>query len=106
MERTAQDTPGSQPTQAPHAGREASWKGRLNAAARELSARATEIVDEGNRRQFVVEREGRNVVSVPLTIAAAFGSVAVLVAPWAVLLGAAAALMARVHARVEREAQR
>ena len=100
----AQDTARSQPTQAPHAGREASWKDRLNTAAYNLNARAREIVDEGNRRRLVVEREGREVVSLPLTVVAAVGGVAVLVAPAVVLLGAVAALMARVHARVERKA--
>jgi hypothetical protein len=101
MNRDAQQ---SQQTPAPHAGQEASWKGRLNTAVRGLSARAIEVLDEGNLRQLVVEREGRRVVSVPLTVAAAVGSIAVLVTPWVVLIGTAAALMARVHARVERNA--
>jgi hypothetical protein len=99
-----QYTRSSEPTQAPQSGWLAKWKGRLNTAARGLSTRAIEIVDEGNRRRFVVGRDGRDVVSMPLTVAAAVGSIAVLATPWVVLLGAAAALMARVHARVERKA--
>ncbi len=98
----AQETSNPKPTETPHADWQANWRGRLNTAAHDLNARAREVIAEGSHRRLVVEREGREVVSLPLTVVAAIGGVTVLVAPAVVLFGTIAALMARVHARVER----
>jgi len=94
----AQEMPGRQPTEKPPA----DWREKVGEAARDLNTRARELIEEGNQRRLVVEHGGRSVVSVPLTLAAVVGAVAVLFAPLLTVLGTVAALMARVHARVER----
>jgi len=97
----AQEMPGRQPTEAP----QADWKAKVGEAARDLNARARELIEEGSQRRLVIEHGGRSVVSVPLTLAAVVGAVTVLFAPLLAVLGTVAALMARVRARVERQGQ-
>jgi hypothetical protein len=80
---------------------QANWKQKLNEVGRDVNTRARELVDEGNSRQFILQREGKEIVSVPLTVAAIVGGAAVLLAPAIAVFGAIAALLARVHARVE-----
>ncbi len=88
-----------QPTETPRN----DWRDRLNETARDLSGRTRELVEEGNSRRLVIEQGGRTMVNLPLTLAAVLGGVTVLAAPAVAVLGAIAALMARVRVRVEPE---
>lgn len=77
------------------------WKDRVNDAANEIGNRTRDLINEGNRRRLVIEREGRPMVSLPLTAAALIGAVAVIATPLLAVVGFVGALLARVQARVE-----
>lgn len=103
----SQEMPGTQPTETPPAGWQSSqqgdWRARLSTTARDLEARTRELVREGNERRLVVQHDGRDIVNLPLTLAAVIGGITVLAAPLVAVVGAVAALLARVSARVERK---
>lgn len=88
---------GQRPSQTP----ESTWQEKLGAVANELGSRTRELVQASNARQLVIEHEGRRMATLPLTLAALIGVVAVLVAPALAVIGTVAALLARVRARVE-----
>ena len=47
----------------------------------QLDARARELVTEGNRSRFVIQRGDKEIASLPLMAAAALGAVGLVVAP-------------------------
>jgi hypothetical protein len=66
----------------------------------------TRLISEGNVRRLRVRSENDDVViEVPLTAGALVGGVMVLAAPWLVLLGGLAGLVARVKIDVVREVE-
>ena len=77
------------------------WTETLGTAASELGDRAKDLVKEGNARRLVIYKpSGNKLTEVPLTAGVVAGSVAVLVAPLATLIGASAALIAKVRLEV------
>lgn len=86
--------------------RESNWRERMNSAASDVSRRTKELIEQGNERRLILEYQGRSMVNLPLTIAAAIGAVAVIFAPLLAVIGFIGALLARVQARVERNEPR
>ncbi len=104
----SQEMPGSQPPEIPEVidsarSQAQSWRDRLDSATRDLNNRTRELIDEGNTKRLVLERNGRPIANMPLTVAAVIGGATVLIQPWLAVVGFAGALLARVNARVEKE---
>ena len=89
---------GTEPAQAGGAG----WMNRVGQVVSPLADRTHELIGMGNVRRLVVEHADRVVVNLPLTAVVAVATIVVLVAPWAAIVAAAAALYWRVRVRVER----
>jgi hypothetical protein len=77
----------------------------IEIAGNQLVERVKELVEEGNVRQLRIRSaEGDNVyLEMPLTIGVLAGGAVALAAPWLAVLGAFAALVARVKIEVVRE---
>ena len=76
----------------------------IEVAGQKLVEEVTRLISEGNVRRIRVRSVDDDVViEVPLTAGAAVGGVLVLAAPWLVLLGGLAGLVARVKIEVVRE---
>jgi hypothetical protein len=75
----------------------------IEIAGRELVARVTELVREGNVRKVVIRKENGDVLlDLPLTAGAVAGGALVVVAPALAAIGAVAALLAKVKIEVVR----
>lgn len=69
-----------------------------------LVDRIKELLAEGNARAIRVRTDdGKVVLEIPLTAGAVTGGVVVLAAPWLAILGALAALVARVKVEIVHE---
>jgi phage terminase large subunit-like protein len=76
----------------------------IEVAGQKLVEEVTRLISEGNVRRLRVRSVNDEIViEVPLTAGAAVGGVLVLAAPWLVLLGGLAGLVARVKIEVVRE---
>src|SRR3990172_6660604 len=82
-----------------------SWTEEIELAGNQLVARVQELITEGNVRRLIIRHEGRTILEIPLTVAAAAGTVTVVLSPVLAALGALAALVARVQVSIEREGE-
>lgn len=73
----------------------------LDRMSSNLLSRARDLMEQGNTRRLVLKREGRVMVDLPLTVAVVATAVVVVASPGVAVLGAVAALAARVSARLE-----
>ena len=78
----------------------------IEVAGQKVIEEVTRLISEGNVRRLRVRSVNDDVViEVPLTASALVGGVVVLAAPWLVLLGGLAGLVARVKIDVIREVE-
>lgn len=82
-----------------------SWTEEIELRGDQLVARVRELIAEGNVRRLIIRHEGRTMLEIPLTVAAAAGTATVLLSPLLAALGALAALLARVQVSVVREGE-
>jgi hypothetical protein len=77
----------------------------IEIAGNQVVERVKELVEEGNVRQLRIKSaEGDDVfLEMPLTIGVVAGGAIALAAPWLAMLGAFAALVARVKIEIVRE---
>jgi hypothetical protein len=76
----------------------------LEVAGNQVVDRVKDLIAEGNVRRLVVKTpDGRVNIEIPLTFGVAAGSVLTLALPWLAILGALAAVVARVQITVVRE---
>jgi hypothetical protein len=76
----------------------------IEVAGHQLVNEVNRLLAEGNVRKLMVKSEKGDVfVSVPLTGGAVAGGIAVLAAPWLVIIAAIAAVLAKVKIEVLRE---
>jgi hypothetical protein len=76
----------------------------IEVAGHQLVNEINRLLAEGNVRKLVIKSEKGDVfVSVPLTGGAVAGGIAVLAAPWLVIIAAIAGVLARVKIEVLRE---
>ena len=68
-----------------------SYLDELQAMGDQITAKARELIQEGNARHIVIKQEGRTIAQFPLT----FGVVGALVAPQLAVAGAIGALLTR-----------
>ncbi len=75
----------------------------IDLAGHDLVSRIKELIEQGNVRRVIVrDRDGRELLQLPLTGAVAVGGVVALAAPVMAALGTFAALVARVRLEIER----
>jgi len=85
-------------------GRGRTFTENLEVAGNQLVDRVKELIAEGNVRRLIVKTpDGRVNIEIPLTFGVAAGSVLTLALPWLAILGALAAVVARVQIQVVRE---
>jgi hypothetical protein len=73
----------------------------INRVGDQAKERLRALVEEGNRRRLIVRTEGGEpLVQVPLTLGVIVGGIVTLVAPVLAVVGAIAALVARVKVDV------
>jgi hypothetical protein len=101
-EGMSQEYPFQQPTPPPGPGTSSQWKEQINRLSRDVEVRSREIIDEGNARRLVVRHQGRDLVNLPLTVAAIGGGILVIASPPIAILAVLGALFARVDVRIER----
>lgn len=78
----------------------------IEIAGNQLVERVKELVQEGNVRSVRIKGADDNIfMEIPLTIGVIAGGAVALAAPWLAVLGAFAALAARVKIEVVREIQ-
>lgn len=76
---------------------------KIQVAGEDLLDRVKELVAQGNVRRLTVRnKSGKVLVQIPLNLGVAGGGVAVLAAPWLVVLGGIAGLLSDVTIEVER----
>lgn len=76
----------------------------IEVAGNQLVERVRELVEEGNVRHLRIKNADNDVyLEMPLTIGVLAGGAVALAAPWLAVLGAFAALVARVKIEVVRE---
>ncbi len=76
----------------------------IEVAGDQLVEKVKELAREGGVRQLKITAEdGDAFVEVPLNIGLVVGGVVVLAAPWLAILGAIAAMVAKVRIEVERD---
>ena len=81
------------------------WTEEIEIAGSELVGRIKALVAEGNVRELRVKAGGGQVIfETPLTVGVLAGGAVALAAPWLAIIGALAALVARVKIEVVREA--
>ncbi len=81
------------------------WTEDIELAGNQLMERVQQLIAEGNVRRLIIRHDGRTVLEVPLTFAAAAGTATVVLAPVLAALGAMAALLSRVQVSIEREGE-
>jgi len=80
------------------------WTEEIEVAGSELVERIKAMVAEGNVRELRVKAAGGQVIfETPLTVGVLAGGAVALAAPWLAIIGALAALVARVKLEVVRE---
>jgi hypothetical protein len=80
------------------------WTEEFEVAGNELIGRVKSLVAEGNVRQLRIKAAGGEVYfETPLTVGVIAGGAVALAAPWLAILGALAALVARVKVEIVRE---
>jgi hypothetical protein len=85
-------------------GREKTWTEEIEVAGGQLIERVKALIAEGNVREVRVKAAGGKVIfEMPLTVGVLAGGAVALAAPWLAILGAIAALVARVKLEVVRE---
>lgn len=82
------------------------WKSfaeEIEVAGHQLVEKITQLIKDGNVRMIRVKSEKGDVfLEIPLTVGAAAGGVVALAAPWLVILGGVAGLLAKVKIEVIR----
>ena len=82
------------------------WTEEFEVAGTELIGRIKALVGEGNVRQLKIKAPGGEVFfKTPLTVGVLAGGAVALAAPWLAILGAIAALVARVRVEIVREGE-
>ncbi len=85
-------------------GRAKTWTEEIEVAGGNLIERIKGLIAEGNVREVRVKASGGKVIlDMPLTAAAIAGGAVAVAAPWLAILGAIAAMVARVKLEVVRE---
>jgi hypothetical protein len=85
-------------------GRDKTWTEEIEVAGGQLIERVKALIAEGNVREVRVKAAGGKVIfEMPLTVGVLAGGAVALAAPWLAILGAIAALVARVKLEVVRE---
>jgi hypothetical protein len=85
-------------------GRKRTWTEEIEVAGGNLIERVKGLIAEGNVRELRLKAAGGQVIfEVPLTVGVLAGGAVALAAPWLAILGAIAALVARVKLEVVRE---
>lgn len=75
----------------------------IEVAGHQLVEKITQLIKDGNVRLVRVKSEKGDVfLEIPLTVGAAAGGVVALAAPWLVILGGVAGLLAKVKIEVVR----
>lgn len=78
---------------------------QIEVAGEDLVSKIKELfADAGAKRVILRDSDGRELISVPLTLGVAGGALAVLAAPMLAAVAAVGAAMAKVRVDVEREA--
>jgi hypothetical protein len=87
-------------------GRKKTWTEEIEVAGGQLIERVKALIAEGNVREVRVKAAGGKVIfEMPLTVGVLAGGAVALAAPWLAILGAIAALVARVKLEVVREGE-
>jgi len=87
-------------------GRTKTWTEEIEVAGGQLIERVKALIAEGNVREVRVKAAGGKVIfEMPLTVGVLAGGAVALAAPWLAILGAIAALVARVKLEVVREGE-
>lgn len=94
-EESTKRTESTNTTEAPSASREEVFK----AKADQVAAKVKELISEGNARRIVVaDKDGKVLMTIPVT----FGVVGAVLAPWVAALGVLAAVVGECTIKVER----
>jgi len=81
------------------------WTEEIEIAGGQLIERVKALIAEGNVRELRVKAAGGRVIfEMPVTVGVLAGGAVALAAPWLAILGAIAALVARVKVEIVREA--
>jgi uncharacterized protein YjbJ (UPF0337 family) len=75
----------------------------IKVASNQVVDRVRELIEEGNVRRIKIQKDGKVLLEVPLTVAAGAGAAMLLLTPVLAALGALAALLTDVTLVVERE---
>ena len=87
-------------------GRSKTWTEEIEVAGGQLIERVKALIAEGNVREVRVKAAGGKVIfHMPLTVGVLAGGAVAIAAPWLAILGAIAALVARVKLEVVREGE-
>lgn len=87
-------------------GRKKTWTEEIEVAGGQLIERVKALIAEGNVREVRIKAAGGKVIfEMPLTVGVLAGGAVALAAPWLAILGAIAALVARVKLEVVREGE-
>jgi len=82
------------------------WTEEFEVAGGELVGRIKSLVAEGNVRQLRIKAPGGELyLETPLTVGVLAGGAVALAAPWLAILGALAAMVARVKVEIVREGE-
>jgi len=82
------------------------WTEEIEVAGSDLVGRIKALVSEGNVRHVKIKAPGGEVYfETPLTVGVLAGGAVALAAPWLAILGAIAALVARVKIEIVREGE-
>ncbi len=77
---------------------------RMDVASHQLVGKVRELVQDGNAKRVVIkDQDGKELLTVPLTMGVAAGGVLTLAAPMLAAIGAVAALVTKVQLEVVRE---
>jgi hypothetical protein len=84
--------------------RKKTWTEEIEIAGGQLIERVKALIAEGNVRELRVKASGGQVIfETPVTVGVLAGGAVAIAAPWLAILGALAALVARVKIEVVRE---
>jgi len=82
---------------------ERTWSEEIEVAGAHLVALVRDLIEQGNVRRIIIRnKEGHELLEIPLTVGAAVGGVLALLHPVLVALGALAGLVAELKVEVVR----